>query len=132
MSRIYYHGKYFDYPLKADERAARTSASVEAVAVRAARTSWARIQPPKDQTTFEGWVASRFGWRLYRMFFKTYTEKVWGVPGRRAPGRLGGAAHQEPVARQARSSTRSLPEAEPEGDHLASSRSSSTRSTGPG
>jgi protoporphyrinogen oxidase len=38
-----------------------------------------RIHPPKDQTTFEGWTASRFGWRLYRMFFKTYTEKVWGV-----------------------------------------------------
>ena len=36
--------------------------------------------PPKDQTHFEGWVAARFGWRLYRIFFKTYTEKVWGVP----------------------------------------------------
>ncbi|MEO7556442.1 MAG: NAD(P)/FAD-dependent oxidoreductase, partial [Acidimicrobiales bacterium] len=42
--------------------------------------AWARVRPPKDQTTFEGWTASRFGWRLYRMFFKTYTEKVWGVP----------------------------------------------------
>jgi protoporphyrinogen oxidase len=41
---------------------------------------WARIHPPKDQTTFEGWTASRFGYRLYRIFFKTYTEKVWGVP----------------------------------------------------
>src|SRR5207249_6705223 len=39
-----------------------------------------RIRPPKDQTTFEGWTAARFGWRLYRIFFKTYTEKVWGVP----------------------------------------------------
>ncbi len=42
---------------------------------------WVRIRPPKDQTNFEGWVASRFGWRLYRTFFKTYTEKVWGLPG---------------------------------------------------
>jgi protoporphyrinogen oxidase len=41
---------------------------------------WVRIRPPKDLTSFEGWVASRFGWRLYRIFFKTYTEKVWGVP----------------------------------------------------
>src|SRR6185295_4618098 len=41
---------------------------------------WVRIRPPKDQTTFEGWTAARFGWRLYGMFFKTYTEKVWGVP----------------------------------------------------
>src|SRR3712207_3926152 len=39
-----------------------------------------RIRPPKDQSHFEGWVAARFGWRLYRIFFKTYTEKVWGVP----------------------------------------------------
>ncbi len=36
--------------------------------------------PTRDQTNLEGWVASRFGWRLYRTFFKTYTEKVWGVP----------------------------------------------------
>ncbi len=41
---------------------------------------WVRIHPPKDQSNFEGWVAARFGWRLYRTFFKTYTEKVWGVP----------------------------------------------------
>ncbi|MGH9042997.1 MAG: NAD(P)/FAD-dependent oxidoreductase, partial [Acidimicrobiia bacterium] len=41
---------------------------------------WVRVHPPKDQTTFEGWTASRFGWRLYRIFFKTYTEKVWGMP----------------------------------------------------
>ena len=41
---------------------------------------WARIRPPKDQTNFEGWIVARFGWRLYRTFFKTYTEKVWGVP----------------------------------------------------
>jgi protoporphyrinogen oxidase len=42
--------------------------------------AWVRVKKPKDMTTFEGWTASRFGWRLYRMFFKTYTEKVWGVP----------------------------------------------------
>jgi protoporphyrinogen oxidase len=39
-----------------------------------------RVNPPKNQDNFEGWVAARFGWRLYRKFFKTYTEKVWGVP----------------------------------------------------
>jgi protoporphyrinogen oxidase len=42
--------------------------------------AWVKVRPPKDQTTFEGWVAARFGWRLYRIFFKTYTEKVWGMP----------------------------------------------------
>ena len=44
-----------------------------------------RIKKPKDQTSFEGWVASRFGWRLYRMLFKTYTEKVWGVDADKLP-----------------------------------------------
>ena len=39
-----------------------------------------RIKPPKDKTTLEGFVASRFGWRLYEHFFKTQSEKVWGVP----------------------------------------------------
>ena len=39
-----------------------------------------RIKPIKDTNNFETWVASRFGWRLYNIFFKTYTEKVWGVP----------------------------------------------------
>src|SRR5207244_2001519 len=41
---------------------------------------WVRIRPPKNMDSFEGWTASRFGWRLYRTFFKTYTEKLWGVP----------------------------------------------------
>ena len=39
-----------------------------------------RIHPPKNQDTLEGFYAARFGWRLYEHFFKTYTEKVWGVP----------------------------------------------------
>ncbi len=42
--------------------------------------AWARVRPPKDQTNYEGWLVARFGWRLYRTFFKTYTEKVWGIP----------------------------------------------------
>jgi protoporphyrinogen oxidase len=78
LSRIYYRGRFFDYPLKAANalwnlgpgEAARCLASY----------LWARARPPRDQSSFEGWVAARFGWRLYRIFFKTYTEKVWGVP----------------------------------------------------
>src|SRR5919201_1979551 len=34
---------------------------------------WVRVRPPKDQSNLEGYWAARFGWRLYRMFFKTYT-----------------------------------------------------------
>jgi protoporphyrinogen oxidase len=78
MSRIYYKGKFYDYPLKAFN-ALRNLGIVEAVRC-VLSYAWVRVNPPEDLSTFEGFVASRFGWRLYRIFFKTYTEKVWGVP----------------------------------------------------
>lgn len=78
MSRIYYNGKFFDYPLRA-ANALGNLGVWEATRCVASYVS-VRINPPEDQSTFEGWVAGRFGWRLYRTFFKTYTEKVWGVP----------------------------------------------------
>jgi protoporphyrinogen oxidase len=76
MSRIYYGGKYIDYPLRA-MNALRNVGIIEAVRC-VLSYAWVRVRPPKDQSNFEGWVAARFGWRLYRMLFKTYTEKVWG------------------------------------------------------
>ncbi|MBW3556224.1 MAG: NAD(P)/FAD-dependent oxidoreductase [Actinobacteria bacterium] len=78
MSRIYYKGKFFDYPLKAFNALAGLGIFEALLCV--SSYLWARLRPPKDQSTFEGWVAARFGYRLYRIFFKTYTEKVWGVP----------------------------------------------------
>lgn len=78
MSRIFYKGTYFEYPLKA-VNALRGLGILESIRCVGSYV-WARLRPPKDQSTFEGWVAARFGWRLYRIFFKTYTEKVWGVP----------------------------------------------------
>jgi len=78
MSRIYYDKKFYDYPLKASN-ALKNLGVLEAVRCVLSYV-WARVRPPKDQSTLEGWVAARFGWRLYRIFFKTYTEKVWGVP----------------------------------------------------
>ncbi len=78
MSRIYYRGKLFDYPLKASN-ALKNLGVIEAIKC-VLSYALVRVRPPKDQTNFEGWVAARFGWRLYRIFFKTYTEKVWGVP----------------------------------------------------
>ncbi|MBI2710094.1 MAG: NAD(P)/FAD-dependent oxidoreductase [Actinobacteria bacterium] len=77
-SRIFYDGKYYDYPLKASN-ALKNLGVIEAVRCVMSYV-WARIRPPKDQTNYEGWLVARFGWRLYRTFFKTYTEKVWGVP----------------------------------------------------
>jgi len=78
MSRILYRGKLFDYPLK-PFNALFGLGVFEAVRC-VLSYLLVRVHPPKDQSNFEGWVAARFGWRLYRIFFKTYTEKVWGVP----------------------------------------------------
>lgn len=78
LSRILYNGKLFDYPLKAGS-ALKGLGPIEAVRC-VLSYLWVRVRPPKDQSNFEGWVAARFGWRLYRIFFKTYTEKVWGCP----------------------------------------------------
>ena len=77
MSRIFYGGKYYDYPIKL------TNALSNLGLVEAFRCGlsflWVRIRPPKDLSTLEGYIVSNYGWRLYRHFFKTYNEKVWGV-----------------------------------------------------
>ena len=78
-SRIFYQGKFYDYPLKALN--ALTNLGIIESLRCVLSYLWTRLNPPKDQTNFEGWVAARFGWRLYRHFFQTYTEKVWGHPG---------------------------------------------------
>ena len=78
MSRIFYGKKYYDYPLRA-MNALRNLGVIEATRC-VLSYAYVRVRPPKDQTKFEGWTAARFGWRLYGIFFKTYTEKVWGVP----------------------------------------------------
>lgn len=78
LSRVYYRGKFYDYPI-APMQALRNLGFVEAVRC-VLSYLWVRIHPPKDKDTLEGFVASRFGWRLYRHFFKTQSEKVWGVP----------------------------------------------------
>ena len=83
MSRIYYDGKYYEYPLRASN-ALRNLGVLEAARC-VGSYAWARVRPPKDQSNYEGWLVARFGWRLYRRFFKTYTEKVWGVPVSQMP-----------------------------------------------
>jgi protoporphyrinogen oxidase len=76
MSRIFYNGKYFDYPLRG-MNVLRTVGPWESTLCLLSYLR-ARVRPPKDQSNYEGWLVARFGWRLYRTFFKTYTEKVWG------------------------------------------------------
>ena len=83
MSRIFYEGRFFDYPLRA-ANALRNLGPVEAARC-IGSYGYVKVRPPGNQETFEGWVAARFGWRLYKSFFKTYTEKVWGVPATEMP-----------------------------------------------
>jgi protoporphyrinogen oxidase len=76
-SRIYYGGKFYAYPLKAGE-ALKNLGLVESARCVASYAK-ARIFPVKNPRTFEDWVSNKFGRRLFGIFFKTYTEKVWGM-----------------------------------------------------
>jgi protoporphyrinogen oxidase len=78
LSRIHYEGRFFHYPLRP------TSALFGLGIFRTSRVLvsylWSRLRPHPSENNFEEWVSNRFGAELYRIFFKTYTEKVWGVP----------------------------------------------------
>ena len=77
MSRIYYNGKYFSYPLKAFEAFNNLGPVESALCVLS--YMYKRANPNKNPETFHEWVANQFGERLFSIFFKTYTEKVWGM-----------------------------------------------------
>ena len=80
LSRILYNNHYFDYPLQ-PVNALRGLGVQDALHV---LLSYARIKAfaweKRVEESFEDWVVNRFGHRLYEIFFKTYTEKVWGIP----------------------------------------------------
>ena len=78
LSRIYYNDRFFDYPLK-PLNALRGLGPIEAGRVGLSYL-WAQWAPHPTENNFEEWVCNRFGRRLYEVFFKTYTEKVWGMP----------------------------------------------------
>ena len=78
MSRIHYNGTYFDYPLKA-ANALGGLGIINAFRILFSYAK-AKIKPNPVEENFEQWVSNRFGKRLYEIFFKTYTEKVWGIP----------------------------------------------------
>jgi protoporphyrinogen oxidase len=78
LSRIFYRGSFFDYPLK-PLNALRGLGIFEAIRVVLSYV-WIRLRPIRPEVSLEDWVSNRFGRRLYGIFFKTYTEKVWGIP----------------------------------------------------
>jgi protoporphyrinogen oxidase len=77
LSRIHYNGRFFDYPLK-PANALRGLGVVNAVRIVLSYLKW-HYRPYPTEETFEEWVTNRFGRRLYEIFFRTYTEKVWGI-----------------------------------------------------
>jgi protoporphyrinogen oxidase len=78
MSRIYYGGKFYYYPLRAFN--ALFNLGIAETIRCVASYARARLLPKKPETDFATWVTNRFGRRLFEIFFKTYTEKVWGIP----------------------------------------------------
>lgn len=77
-SRVYYNKKFFGYPLVASEALRKLGIVESALCVLSYLK--ARVFPIRQPENFEQWVTNHFGERLYRIFFKTYTEKVWGIP----------------------------------------------------
>ncbi len=78
MSRIYYEGKFYSYPLRAFE--ALFNLGIWRSTLCMASYAWAKAFPNKSIRSFEDWTVNQFGHKLYSIFFKTYTEKVWGMP----------------------------------------------------
>ncbi len=77
LSRIFYRGKFYSYPLKAFEALRNLGPLTSAACV--GSYLLARARPVAEPATFHQWVRNNFGERLFSIFFKAYTEKVWGM-----------------------------------------------------
>jgi protoporphyrinogen oxidase len=78
MSRIFWNGRFLDYPLRGPD-VIKKLGPVELVRVTASYLK-AALLPKRREESLEDWVINRFGKRLFQLFFKSYTEKVWGTP----------------------------------------------------
>jgi protoporphyrinogen oxidase len=78
MSRIYWNNRYLDYPLRGPD-VIRKLGSVELARCLGSYAK-AALTPYRKEESLEDWVSNRFGRRLFELFFKSYTEKLWGVP----------------------------------------------------
>jgi protoporphyrinogen oxidase len=81
LSRIYYGKKFYNYPLRAFEALLNLGVFTSARCM--ASFAWAKARPIKQPKNFHQWVRNQFGEKLFSIFFKTYTEKVWGMPATR-------------------------------------------------
>ena len=78
LTRIYYKKKFYYYPLKPFDALFKLGIWQAFLCVLSYFKE--KIKPTKQDGSFESWVTARFGSRLYRIFFKTYSEKLWGIP----------------------------------------------------
>jgi len=78
LSRIYYRGRFFKYPLETWDALSQLGLFQAAACMMSYLA--ARVRPQREIRSFEDWVVNAFGRRLYETFFKSYTEKVWGIP----------------------------------------------------
>lgn len=76
-SRIFYRGKFYDYPLRL-LNALTNIGAYESIRIVLSYMKW-QVRRDRPDVSFEDWVINRFGGRLYMHFFKSYTEKVWGI-----------------------------------------------------
>jgi protoporphyrinogen oxidase len=79
LSRIFYRRRFFDYPLKLNANTLKNMGAMEILRI-GLSYGRARLKFRPREDTLEEFFTNRFGDRLYRTFFKDYTEKVWGVP----------------------------------------------------
>ena len=77
LSRIFYGGKFYAYPLRAFEALKNLGVFTSALCM--ASYAWAKATPIPSPRTFHQWVRNQFGEKLFSIFFRTYTEKVWGM-----------------------------------------------------
>jgi protoporphyrinogen oxidase len=78
MSRIFYDGKFYSYPLRGFEALRNLGICRSAMCM--ASYGYSRLFPRKDVKSFQDWTINQFGEQLFNIFFRTYTEKVWGMP----------------------------------------------------
>lgn len=78
LSRIYYKDRFYDYPLRLFN-ALTNIGPYETYRIIGSYIKW-KLRPKSQEDTFEEWVINRFGGRLYMHFFRSYTQKVWGIP----------------------------------------------------
>jgi len=77
LSRIFYRGKFYSYPIDLGEVMENLGKRQSLLTV--ASYLKAKLYAPSSPENFEEWMTRKFGGRLYQMFFKSYTEKVWGM-----------------------------------------------------